>query len=107
MIREEEFAQEFASVVKAAGELAMAASEQEKTWGRKEDFRWIYDQESSKLIIIPSEELVGKEKRIFLDLDGEEFILFEGTLPERLEFPLPPEGYLYDVFNNRLKIGDV
>ncbi len=107
-IEEEEILEELNSFLKElkAENLALAASEQEKTWGEKEGLRWFYDENAEQLIIVPSEEMVGKRKRIILKTEHEEFTIFEGYLPEKIEIPLEKEAYSHGILKRFLEVED-
>ncbi len=88
-------------------EHALVAGEEEKTWGEKGGIKWFYDRESEKLILIPVEELKGKRKRISLKIEGDEIVIFEGELPERINIPLSKGSYSYSVLMKALRVEDV
>ncbi len=106
-IAEEEFLQALNAVLKdLKEELPLAASEQESVRGEKEGIVWFYDEEEEVLIIVPREELIGSKKKIYLDIEGEKFIIFEGKLPEKIEIPLKREAYSYRVLTKWLRVED-
>jgi len=108
-IAEEEALQELESLIMdlKEREASLAASEEETLYGSKEGIRWFYNERERTLVLLPEEELLGKEKRIFLDFDGERFILFEGKLPPRIEIPIRKEAYSWRILNDSLGIEDV
>ncbi len=99
--------EEFSSLVEALKdeELSLAASEEESLFGENEYLSWLYDEDRKNLVLVPRKEFVGKGKVLYLDLEGKEFVLFVGKLPERMEIPL--KSYNHKVFKKRLRIKDV
>ena len=98
--------QEVSQIFESQKELALAAAEEEPLWGRKEDFSWTYNQEDEKLIIFPAEKHLGKNRKIVLSIQNEEFILFQGALPEKIHIPLKKDSYSFNVVNERVRIED-
>lgn len=107
MIAEEESYMDLSAFFERHKEYALVAGEEEKTWGRKKDIRWFYDRESERLILIPSRRLVGMEKRIILEAEGERMILFEGKLPKKIELSLSSKSYNCSLLERTLKVEDV
>lgn len=99
--------QEVSKIFESQKELALAAAEEEPLWGRTDDFSWTYNHEEEKLIIIPSESHVGKNKRIVLLTPDAEYVLYEGTIPEKIYVPLKKDSYSYEVINQKVRIEDV
>ncbi len=106
VIEEEELA-ELSLFFEKHKEYTLVAGEEEKTWGEKEGIRWFYDRGYERLILIPAEELKGKKKRILLKIEGDEIVIFEGELPERIDVPLSKESYSHSVLMKALRVEDV
>ncbi len=106
-IAEEEALQELSTLLEELkSELPLSASEQEGVRGRVEGLEWFYDEIDEVLVILPEDELVGKKKKVVLEVEGEEITLFEGELPSKIELPLRKEAYSYTLLERGLKLKD-
>ncbi len=89
---------------KYKSELPMAASNQERFYGKISGFEWFYHEEEEKLIFIPSADLIGKNCEIYFDIEGEKLILFKGKLTGRIEISVSKENFSSSILNKKLKI---
>jgi len=105
VIREAELRQELDALFSSLRESVLVAGE-EAVWGESGGVRWLYDGEEETLILLPPEELVGKRKRVVLEGEGREFVLYEGELPLKITLPLGRDAYDAEVLRRRLRIRD-
>ena len=105
-VREEETRRSLSDIFLEFRELTPAAGE-ESPWGRVEGVRWFYNEEEETLVLIPREDLVGREGRIVLELEEGEVTLFSGRIPRRISLPLDREAYDYRLLERRLRVKDV
>ncbi len=103
-VAQEEFVSSVEEFISHHRELPLAAAEQEQTWGEKERLSWTYNVDREKLVILPSQEVVGKRVRVRIRVGEDEISLFEGTAPERLEIPFPKAGYSYTILEGGLDL---